>query len=347
MRSIRLMAATTVIVALASACGDSGVGPNNPPVADFTAPSCTAGAPCAFTSTSTDDTGITAYLWTFGDANAPVADQTSTLPNPSHTYSVAGTYTVSLMVTDGSGATNTKTNTVTVAPGTPTNQPPVASFTAPTSCTVNAACAFTSTSTDADGTITLTRWDFGGGVTLDGQSVTHTYTSAGTFNVILTVTDNLGATGTVTQPVTVAAPTTQPCSSTDVDEIDCTLTMTQRATLTVTLTSISCELGSSRVFIPLPEPAAQPVFTNVCFREPGLQYTLLDNAGAPLVFEAGAAVHIRFQRGTGDPPPGSPQGNVAASGSTWTINIDDGGNPGGPGEPDFNDVVLTIQATPR
>lgn len=342
MRSIRLMAATTFIVALASACGDGGRGIGDPPVAIFTAPSCTEDVPCQFTDASTPAGGITSWSWNFGDGTALDPNQ-----NPLHTFADPGTPTVTLTVTNSDGSNSTQ-HTVTVAAGTPTNNPPVASFTAPP-CTADLACTFTSTSSDPDvgGTITLTRWDFGGGVILEGTTVTHTFADAGTFPVILTVTDNLGATGTVTLPVTVSPPASQACTSTDIDEIDCTLTMTQRVTLSVTLTGISCELGSSRVFIPPPEPAAQTVFTNVCFRAVGSQQTLLDNAGAALVFEAGAQVHIRFQRGTGDPPPGSPQGNVVAGASTWTINIDDGGNPGGPGEPDFNDVVLTIQATPR
>jgi hypothetical protein len=38
---------------------------------------------------------------------------------------------------------------------------------------------------------------------------------------------------------------------------------------------------------------------------------------------------------------------VTGSYPSWTLNIDDGGAAGTPGEPDFNDVVVTVTATPE
>jgi PKD repeat protein len=338
MRSIRLLAATTVIVTWATACGDNGTDVGNPPVANFTAPSCTAGTPCQFTDASTPADEITSWSWNFGD-NTPL----DTNQDPVHTFATANSYTVTLTVTSANGS-DSHSNTVVVTGGTPTNVPPTAAFTV--ACT-GLSCVFNDGSSDSDGAVSAWSWNFGdGSPAVTDQNPTHTYAAAGAFTVTLTVTDDDGATGSTTQTVTVSPPTSQACTSTDVDEIDCALTMTQRATLRVRLTGLDCEIGSSRVFVPPPEPAAQTVFTNVCFRAVGAQYTLLDNAGAPLVFATGELVHIRFQRGPADPPPGSPQGNVVAGASTWTINIDDGGNPGGPGEPDFNDVVLTVEAIP-
>jgi PKD repeat protein len=67
--------------------------------------------------------------------------------------------------------------------------------------------AFGSSSADPDGTITSYSWNFGDGSAAGaGSTPTNAYAAAGTYNVTLTVTDNGGFTGTVTRPVSVAAP---------------------------------------------------------------------------------------------------------------------------------------------
>jgi PKD repeat protein len=95
------------------------------------------------------------------------------------------------------------------ASSTATNVPPIASFTK--SCT-NLACTFNgSASTDSDGTIASYAWNFGDGTTATGATASHTYASAGSYTVALTVTDNGGATGSTANSVTVsAAPPNQP-----------------------------------------------------------------------------------------------------------------------------------------
>ncbi|HLP60548.1 MAG TPA: PKD domain-containing protein, partial [Candidatus Deferrimicrobium sp.] len=86
-------------------------GANLPPTADFTF--TTNYLAVNFTNTSTDPDGtVVSWLWDFGDG------ATSTLQNPSHTYAAAGTYNVTLTVTDDDGATDPVTKPVTVtAPG--------------------------------------------------------------------------------------------------------------------------------------------------------------------------------------------------------------------------------------
>jgi PKD repeat protein len=89
----------------------------------------------------------------------------------------------------------------------PTNQPPTAAFTS--SCT-NLACSFDATaSSDPDGTIAGYAWTFGDTTTGTGATPSHTYGSAGTYSVTLTVTDNGGQTGSVTHSVSVTAPAGQ------------------------------------------------------------------------------------------------------------------------------------------
>jgi PKD repeat protein len=83
-------------------------GANTPPVANFT--HSANGLTVAFTDTSTDANGtIASRSWNFGDST------TSTAANPSKTYTTAGTYTVTLTVTDNDGATNTTSKSVTVS----------------------------------------------------------------------------------------------------------------------------------------------------------------------------------------------------------------------------------------
>lgn len=74
------------------------------------------------------------------------------------------------------------------------NQSPIANSGGPYSGVVAQNVPFSGTgSFDSDGTITSYAWNFGDGGTGSGVSPTHAYGSAGTYNVSLTVTDNLGA----------------------------------------------------------------------------------------------------------------------------------------------------------
>ncbi len=146
-------------------------------------------------SSSTDDDGtIASYAWDFGD------NTTGTGVAPQHPYATAGTYPVALTVTDNRGGTGAVTGSVTVT-DPPANVPPQASFTAATVAYHTAA--FTSTSTDEDGTIASYAWDFGDTTTGSGPAPQHTYATAGTYTVALTVTDDRGDTATTTGPVTI------------------------------------------------------------------------------------------------------------------------------------------------
>jgi lysophospholipase L1-like esterase len=85
----------------------------------------------------------------------------------------------------------------------PPNQPPTASF--GYAC-AELACTFDgSGSSDSDGTVVAYGWTFGADGSGTGAQPAHTFSAAGTYGVTLLVTDDDGATGSVTQQVTVAA----------------------------------------------------------------------------------------------------------------------------------------------
>jgi PKD repeat protein len=331
MRSIHLMAATTVLLASAWACGGGGTDVGTPPVANFSQ-TCT-GLNCTFADQSTPAGSLT-WEWNFGDLTS--ASNTANIQNPTHTFTAAGTFTVSLKVTDGSGASNTKTSAVAVGTA---NQKPVASFT--TNCP-STACEFTSTSSDADGTISATHWEFGEPTlpnnTADGVTVNHTYAAAGTFNVTLTVTDDKGEVGTVTQPVNVAA-----ASACTVDGLasTCTLNITAKSKVTVTLTETDCELGGSQLDVI--SPVRHNVFFNGCLRTTKGTVYPLRGPNSDQSFEPGPLV-LKFtpgKAGQGDPTPGPSLITVDGSFPTWTLHIDDGGAPALPRN---DDIVLTVSA---
>ncbi|OFI38958.1 hypothetical protein BIU82_16780 [Arthrobacter sp. SW1] len=171
--------------------------PPAPPVARFT--TSTNGLTVSVDGTTSSDANgpITAYAWNFGDGGtgSGVAAQ--------HTYAAGGTYTVTLTVTDNTGNTDSETHPVTVT-APPPNQPPSAAFTATAD---DLAVAFDgSGSADPDGTIAAYAWTFGDGGTATTAAPSHSYAVAGTYAVKLTVTDDDGATGTLTKNVTVTAP---------------------------------------------------------------------------------------------------------------------------------------------
>lgn len=153
-------------------------------------------------SASTDTDGaIASYTWSFGDG------QNGEGVSGTHIYMEEGTYTVILTVVDDAGALATASQVITVT--APENQSPTAAFSAtpdsgepPLNVMFNA-----SESEDTDGTISSYEWDFGDGSAHEsGVAVVHTYTSSGSYEAILTVTDNAEEADTLTHTITVNSP---------------------------------------------------------------------------------------------------------------------------------------------
>ncbi len=168
--------------------------PNQAPVAGFNASTNNLVVTVSGASSTDPDGTIASYDWNFGDG----ATDTGKTPAP-HTYTSGGTKTVTLTVTDNDGATNAISQEVTVSAA---NQSPSASFTAgATNLKVDVDAG---ASADPDGSIASYEWSFGEGQPGTGVTDSHTYTTAGEKTITLTVTDNKGASTTVSKTVTVS-----------------------------------------------------------------------------------------------------------------------------------------------
>jgi CubicO group peptidase (beta-lactamase class C family) len=84
----------------------------------------------------------------------------------------------------------------------PPNRAPIPAFTA--SC-LGTACRLADGSVDLDGTLTQWRWSFGDGTNSTEQSPAHTYPAPGTYSASLRITDNRGASRSITRELTVTA----------------------------------------------------------------------------------------------------------------------------------------------
>ncbi len=152
------------------------------------------------TLTYKPDGEIVSYLWTFGDGG------TDTGPVVEHVYEQNGEYVVTLTVFDSEGKTASTSLTVEALNPLPTaefvytphsmmeDQPVVS---ASEEITFDGADSFD------DEEIVAYDWYFGDTETASGQVVTHEYLYPGTYNVVLTVTDNDGDTQQCVQQICV------------------------------------------------------------------------------------------------------------------------------------------------
>lgn len=180
-----------LIVESAEGCADTStqtIAVTPVPTAGFTVTNNCEGLATVFTNTSAIDAGTMTYEWNFGDSN------TSTDENPSHVYSSAGTYTVTLIATSNNGCVDEFVASVEVFDS------PTALFTASTEC-FGTATEFTNLSS-GDAPLTYS-WDFGDSNTSSDQNPTNLYATAGTYTVSLTTTSTNGCenTSTVMVPV--------------------------------------------------------------------------------------------------------------------------------------------------
>jgi len=156
-------------------------------------------------STDQDATPIASYSFDFGDGTIVGPQSKATA---SHVYPIAGSFTVTVTVTDTAGHVAAVTNPAPVS----VDAPPAATLLVAPEWSVAplAVSADASGSTDTDPTpIASYRFDFGDGTVVGPQSgakATHTYGAEGTYDVTVTVTDTAHLNSRVTRTIDVAAP---------------------------------------------------------------------------------------------------------------------------------------------
>ncbi len=146
-----------------------------------------------FTNQSTAGTApITTYTWDFGDGNS------STNQNPSHSYTAAGTYTVTLVVqaSNGQADSEVKIGYIVVRP-----KPSIDFSTSTNGCSLPVGVTFNNLTTDA----VSYQWDFGNGQTSTAQTPpVVNYTTAGNYTVRLIATSSHGCIDTLIRNIVVS-----------------------------------------------------------------------------------------------------------------------------------------------
>ena len=159
------------------------------PAANFSATPLTGCAPVVVNFSDLSTGSPTSWRWDLGNGTI------SFLRNPSVTYFNPGQYTIKLVVQNAAGRDSLIRNQyITI------NAKPTVNF----SSNITAGCypmtvSFTDLSTAGSGNLDGWQWDFGDGTFSTVQNPTHTYMSAGNFNVSLRVRNSNGCFQTITR----------------------------------------------------------------------------------------------------------------------------------------------------
>lgn len=159
------------------------------------------GATLSFTAAASGGSGTySSYAWAMGNGGSGSGSQTS------YAYSSPGAYTATVSVTDSQGNTGSGSVAVTITSVSPSGSA------SPSSGSVGTSFTFTATATGGAGGPYTFSWNFGDGSTATGSSVSHAYSSAGTYTPSVRATDPLGASGTSTLQSVVVASSVLPLS---------------------------------------------------------------------------------------------------------------------------------------
>jgi len=245
--------------------------PPDAPTASFDIQGESSGnAPFTVTFSNTSQGNIEQTLWDFGDGQtSDSADATIT-----HEFADAGTYNVTLTVSNTSG-NDAFTSTITALAE---EQPLTALFIAnPTGGTAPVIITFTNQSTGDNLTF---QWNFGDNTTGSNSeaSFTHEYASAGNYTVTLTATDrNTGNSDDYQLPIQISAPVQQPPLTADFTAVEnpaLTFTFTAAASGGTAPYTFTWDFGDGQV-----GNGESVIHTYATGTEYDVQLTVADSAG--------------------------------------------------------------------
>lgn len=155
----------------------------NPPSAAFSILGDCALVPWLFNDQSISDATkpIIGWNWDFGDGTS------SNLQNPVHKYLTSGTFTVRLVVDNGTGCLSDVCEKIIIV-----HPLPLANFSASSVNCDDNSILFTDASEASEGNITQWLWDFGDGNTSNEQHPRHVFSKTGDYTVTLRVSNNYG-----------------------------------------------------------------------------------------------------------------------------------------------------------
>jgi hypothetical protein len=211
----------------------------------------------------------------------------------------------------------------------PVNEAPDAGF----SLTCAALrCDFTDASSDDTG-ISSWNWTFGDAGSSPQQHPVHRYTTAGTYSVSLTVTDEDGETSTISKQAVATDPAVASLSCEDPSApggfVSCLLTLTEPAGYKVVLQSTSCQAHGN--LFRITEPVVDTLTTDGCYEQAGLE--IVRGGPYPAGTEIGAEVVAPLLQN-------APRLKVTGQYPEWTLEFEDGVDQ------DFNDLIMTLTALP-
>jgi YVTN family beta-propeller protein len=154
-------------------------------------------------ATAAGGAGGTTYAWAFGDGgSASVADAT-------HVYTMPGTYTVNVNVTDRTGVARSWSTSVEVNPA-----PAVRILGVVSSVVLGTPLDLSAETSGGTTPLSSVAWSFGDATTGSGDWVSHIYAATGEFRIYANVTDAWGEMASAWTDINVTAPTTSPLAAT-------------------------------------------------------------------------------------------------------------------------------------